>query len=360
MKKVFALAISVAIVFSLAACANQNVATPTPQDTPPVQQASDAPQPQETDKEMTIVIIPKLVHEFYNYVLDGANQAVSELAATGQKINVIWSAPTSADVVEQTEKLEAAISLKPDYIAIAVIDGSSVKSLLDQAQAQGIKVIAFDTDYEGSNADAFIGASLEAQSQSGSQVADQLIKMSGKDSGKIAMLTGSPDAENHTLFSGGFRDRVKAEYPNFEIVTEQADNDDKGRATELTEAILAQYPDVDIIFGGNGSAGVGAAIAVEAAVSAGQIPKGQVFISNYCLMADPQASMEAGWLSCIIDYSPYYEGYYSVMAAAQEYFNGIPLQGIDIPFGIVTMENLDTYSAEYHQICIDNGAEYWK
>lgn len=357
MKKLFSLVLCVAMLLGAVACA-QNGGTTTPPAPQEQNTPADTTGPSGSE-EMTIVIIPKLVHEFYNYVLDGANQAVAEMAQDGKKINVVWSAPSAADVVEQTEKLEAAIALKPDYIAIAVIDGSSVKSLLDQAQAQGIKVIAFDTDFEGSNADAFVGASLDAQFNSGKQVADQLVKMCGKDSGKIAMLTGSPDAENHILFSGGFRERIKEAHPGFEIVTEQADNDDKGKATELTEAILAQYPDVDIIFGGNGSAGVGAAIAVEAAVNAGQIQKGQVFISNYCLMADPQASMEAGWLSCIIDYSPYYEGFYATMIAAQEFFNGVPIRNIDIPFGIVTMDNLSSYSAEYRQICIDNGAEYW-
>lgn len=47
------------------------------------------------------------------------------------------------------------------------------------------------------------------------------------------------------------------------------------------------------------------------------------------------------------------------MIAAQQFFNGIDLQNIDIPFGVVTLENLDGYSDEYKQICIDNGVEYW-
>ena len=51
--------------------------------------------------------------------------------------------------------------------------------------------------------------------------------------------------------------------------------------------------------------------------------------------------------------------YYTVMIAAQQFFNGIDLQNIDIPFGVVTLENLDGYSDEYKQICIDNGVEYW-
>ncbi len=359
MKRIFALTLSLLLAFGVFGCAAPATEAAPVAPTAAVAESPAGDAATAGDKEITIVLIPKLVHEFYNYVLDGANQAVEELAAQGYKVNVIWNAPSSADVVEQTEKLEAAIALKPDYIGIAVINGESVKPMLEAAQASGIRVIAFDTDYEGSTADSFIGASLDAQYHSGEQAADILVQQTGKTEGKVALLTGSPNAENHKLFSGGFRDRLKSEYPGFEIVTEQADNDDKEKATQLTEAILAQYPDVDIIFGGDGSAGVGAGIALKTAIDAGQIPAGRVFISNYCLMADPRASLEAGQISAIIDYSPYYEGYYTVMSAVQEYFNGLPLQGIDIPFGIVTMDNLDTYSSEYRQICIDSGAEYW-
>ena len=348
MKKLFALILALVMGLSLVACGEQKQPDAT---------ADGGDEP--AAKEMTIVLIPKLVHEFYNYVLDGANQAVSELEAQGYKVNVVWSAPTAADVTEQTEKLEAAIALNPDYIGIAVINGESVKPILESAQSKGIKVIAFDTDYEGSTADAFVGATLEAQYHSGEQAADILVQQTGKTSGKAAMLTGSPDAENHKLFSGGFRDRMASQYPDFEIVTEQADNDDKEKATQLTEAILAQYPDIDIIFGGDGSAGVGAGIAVQAAIDAGQIPAGQVKISDYCLTNDSQTSLEANQVTAITDYSPYFEGYYTVMIAAQQFFNGIDLQNIDIPFGVVTLENLDGYSDEYKQICIDNGVEYW-
>ena len=362
MKKIVILTLCLLLVFAMVGCTSQQQAAEEPaaasSASAPAEGASESAAVPVGD-EMTIVLIPKLVHEFYNYVQEGANQAVKELEAQGYKVNVVWSAPTAADVTEQTQKLESAISLNPDYIGIAVINGESVKPMLESAQQNGIKVIAFDTDYEGSTADSFVGASLDAQYHSGEQAADILVKQTGKTEGKVAMLTGSPDAENHKLFSGGFRDRIQAEYPGFEIETEQADNDDKEKATQLTEAILAQYPDVDIIFGGDGSAGVGAGIALQAAIDTGRVEKDQVKISTYCLTADPQASLEAGQISAIIDYSPYYEGYYTVMSAAQEFFNGIELQGVDIPFGIVTMENLDTYSDEYRQICIDSGAEYW-
>ena len=66
-----------------------------------------------------------------------------------------------------------------------------VKPMLESAQQNGIKVIAFDTDYEGSTADSFVGASLDAQYHSGEQAADILVKQTGKTEGKVAMLTGS-------------------------------------------------------------------------------------------------------------------------------------------------------------------------
>lgn len=361
-QKAMALMLAMGLTVSMLGCGSSE--TETDSGTETAAEASDSQETSETAEttegetekdKVTVVIIPKLVHEFYNLVLDGANLAVEELAAEGKEVEIIWSAPTTADTVEQTEKLEAAIALNPDYIAISVIDGASCKPLMEQAQAAGIKVIAFDTNFEGSPADAFVGCSTEAQYESGKMAADQLIEMIGKEEGKLAMLTGTPDAENHILFSGGFRDRVAEAYPGFEIVTEQADNDDKEKATQLTEAILAQYPDIDGIFGGDGSAGVGAAVALEAAVQAGQIEEGQVYISNYCLMPDPEEALRSGYLSCVIDYSPYWIGYYVAQIAAAEALDGIPLQDVLLDFSIVTLDNLDTY--DYGENMKD--VEYW-
>lgn len=314
----------------------------------------------DADKTLDIVIIPKLVHEFYNLVLDGANQAKTELAADGREVNIVWSAPKTADTVEQAQKFEQAIAMKPDVIAISVIDGDACKGLMQQAIDAGIRVMAFDTDFEGSPAEAFVGCSLEAQKESGAMAADLLVKQIGKDTGKVAMLTGSPDAENHKLFSGGFEARMAEAYPKFEIVTKQADNDDLEKATSLTESILAQYPDIDGIFGGDGSAGVGAASAVKSAVASGQIAKDQVKISNYCLMEAPTASLKEGYLTCIIDYPPYLIGYYVTMAADAWFTDGVELQDVYIPFGTVTSENIDTYLDNYAAERAKDGTEYWK
>jgi len=355
-----------AMMFSTLACGTATKPAAESGGTQAVQQSSAVAEKDtkgtkaKGNSEFTIVFIPKLVHEWYNVVLDGANKAVKELAAEGKKVNIIWSAPTAADSAQQTEKLEAAIAQKPDAIAIAVIDGKMCKPIMEKAKSQGIKVIAFDTDFEGSPAEAFVGCSLEAQKKSGEMGADLLVKLIGKDSGKIAMLTGSPDAENHKLFSGGFADRMAKAYPNFKIVTKQADNDDKEKATSLTESILAQYPDIDGIFGGDGSAGLGAAIAVEAAVQAGHIKAGQVKIVQYALMDESKKMMKEGYIQGLVDYPPYWIGYYTTMIASANKFDGKKLQNIILPFGIVTKDNVDTYLDEYAAARAKEGLAYWE
>ncbi|WP_302762286.1 sugar ABC transporter substrate-binding protein [Christensenella hongkongensis] len=375
LKFVVAVVLISVMVFALAACSQSPVEEPTAEapasedsagaeESAAEEPSAAAEKPaEETEaaggaEKITIVAIPKLVHEFYNYVEDGINDAIEVIKTEkGNEVELIWSAPSTADSVEQAQKLEAAVALKPNAIMISVIDGEMCKPIMESAIEQGIKVVAFDTDFEGSPADAFVGCSLEAQKESGSMAADMLVKLMGKEEGQVAMLTGSPDAENHKLFSGGFEERMTEAYPNIEIVTKQADNDDKEKATSLSESILAQYPDIDGIFGGDGSAGVGAAVAFKSAVDAGQFEKGDVQIVQYCLMNDPAEMMKEGYLQGLVDYPPYLLGYYGTMMIEAYFNDGVELQDLYLPFGEVYEDNMDTYIQDYMEE--QKSLEYW-
>lgn|GEM_PF-4380938 len=324
----------------------------------PTQSTGALPAPGSGDKEYKLVYIPKSVHEFYNLILEGVNTGIAELESQGISVDLTWSAAPTADSAKQAELLEAAIALKPDAIAIAVIEGAMCKELMQEAIDQGILVIAFDTDFEGSPRLACVGAGMDNQYLCGANLVDMTVEGMGTDSAQIALLTGSPSAENHKIIAKGVEDHVNSNYPNLEIVTMQADNDDLEAATQITESILSQYPDVKGIIGVTSSDGLGAGKAFEAAVASGKYKTGDIIIVDKTLTAEKKETMiPSGYMYGVQDCPPTMMGYYSIMMLNAYLTDGVEFQDVYLEYQPATIENLDTFSTDYRAQYAH--MEYW-
>lgn len=365
-KNTFASVLAIVLVFSLfAGCSSSNGAVKTGASGEVSQAASTAiassgkiPKAGSGDKDYKIVYIPKSVHEFYNMVLDGVNTGIAELKQEGIKVDLTWSASPTADSAKQTELLEAAIALKPDAIAIAVIDGSMCKDLMQEAVDKGILVIAFDTDFDGSPRLACVGAGMDNQYLCGANLVDMLVEGMGTDKAKIAVLTGSPSAENHKIIVKGVEEHIKQKYPDLQVVTMQADNDSLETATQITENILSQYPDVKGIIGVTSSDGLGAAKAYEAAIAAGKYKVGDITIIDKTLTAEKKDTMiPDGYLYGVQDCPPTMMGYYSIMMINAYLTDGITFQDVYLKYQAATKANIDTFSTDYKKQYAS--MEYW-
>ena len=310
------------------------------------------------DKEYDVVFIPKSVHEFYNLIKSGVDQAIADLAEEGIKINLTWSAADKADSVKQAEMLEAAIALKPDCIAIAVIDGEMCKDLMQQALDQGISVYGFDTDFPDSPRQGFVGAGMENQYKCGYDTATMMIEAIGDENCEVAILAGSPAAENHKRIVKGFEDCIAENYPNVKIVTKQADNDKVEEATNITESILSQYPNIRGIFGATSGDGLGASYAYESAIEAGKFEVGDVIIIDHTLTAEKKNErIPQGYLYGVLDAPPYVMGYYAIQMINAYLTNGTPYQDIYLTYEKVDASNLETFTNDYTDKAAD--LEYW-
>lgn len=343
MRHGFALFLVIAMIVTLCSCTGSQKS-----DADKATNASDnaaANSAGDSDKVYDVVLIPKSVHEFYNIIHSGVDDAIADLKEEGITINLTWSAAAKADSVKQAELLESAIALKPDAIAIAVIEGSLCKDLMQQALDQGISVIAFDTDFDGSPRQACVGAGMDNQYLCGWNGVDMLVRGMGTDNAKIAVLSGSPAAENHKIILKGFTERVEQDFPNLDIVTIQADNDDLEQATKIAENIFSQYPDIKGIFGVTSSNGLGAAKAYEAAIQAGRFQPGDVTIIDKTLTEEKKTDViPSGYEYGVMDSPPYVMGYYAIQMINAYLTDGTPYQDIYLPYEEVTKENLDTFT----------------
>jgi ribose transport system substrate-binding protein len=218
-------------------------------------------------KEYNFVFIPKLVHPWYETVKAGIEQAIDEYAKQGITVKYTWDATTTADVLEQTKKLENAASKRPDAISIAILDASVSTSIINDLVASKVKVCTFDCDAPKSDRLFYCGHADNRGD--GAALAKALAEKIGKK-GEIAILSGTLSAPNHKERVEGFKAEI-AKYPNIKVVAEYADEDSLEKAISLTENILQANPKLVGIFGCNASNPVGAARAVADAGKKGKV-----------------------------------------------------------------------------------------
>jgi len=149
-----------------------------------------------------------------------------------------------------------------DAIVIAPADSQALVPALARAAAAGIAVINIDNRLEPAVlADyslqiPFIGPSNR---EGAKMVGDYALK--DLDSGsKVAILEGISSAFNSIQRRSGFEDAVAA--AGMEVSTLQSGDWDQTKAAQLTSAILAQNPDLDVILAANDNMALGAASAV--------------------------------------------------------------------------------------------------
>lgn len=249
-------------IFALGGCA-----TPTMPGQTAMAPAPSADQAGETKSELYFVYVPKLVHPWYEDVKAGADRAIAEFAQRGITVRYDWDAPTAADVVQQTQRLEAAIAKNPDVLFVSCLDVAANKPLIEEAVGRGIPVIGFDTPCPGTPLTTFVGH--ETYIQDGADLAEVLAKALDYK-GEIGILLGSPGAENHKQRVEGFKETI-AKYPDIKIVAEEYDNDDVERAVNLTASMIQAHPNLQGIFAANASSPIGAGRAIVEAGKKGQV-----------------------------------------------------------------------------------------
>ncbi len=204
------------------------------------------------------VIVPKVVHPWFDVVVDGAKQTAQFLkTSTGADVKIEYTAPQKADVVEQNDIIERAIATHPDGIAVDLLDGSGNKAVLQEAIDQGIPVVLFDSITPA-------GLNLTAINtdfcEQANMASEQLVKAIGGE-GEVAIMMGVPTAPNHAMHVK-CEEAFFAKYPKIKVVAKGIDNDDIQTAQKQAAAIMQANPNLKgwVVADAAGPIGVGQAI----------------------------------------------------------------------------------------------------
>src|SRR3990170_2268599 len=93
------------------------------------------------DKPYIAIVSKGFQHQFWQAVKQGAEQEAEKQGA-----RITFEGPaTEAEVEAQVTMLTNALTKKPDAIGFAALDSKAAAPLLEQAKADDIPVIAFDS-----------------------------------------------------------------------------------------------------------------------------------------------------------------------------------------------------------------------
>jgi ribose transport system substrate-binding protein len=284
-------------------------------------------------KDFRFVIVPKVVHPWFDEVNKGAQEEAALLGKQlGVKIKVDYIAPTKADVTEQNSILEQVATTKPDGITVDPLDASGNRQVFIEIMHRGIKLMTFDSPPPADLGIAGVGNNFTEQAN----IADEmLLKLVGYK-GEIAVMQGFPTAPNH-------KERYEAhlaylkKFPDVKIIDGGIDNDSINTAQQQAAAVLASHPNlVGYTNCDATSAGIAAAIR-----EAGKIGKVRAVLMDS--LHDEVVQVKDGVIDGLSCTKPREQGALAVLMLYQAAIGGRMPFWVDTGIDVITKANVNEW-----------------
>jgi simple sugar transport system substrate-binding protein len=274
---------------------------------------------------------------FWQAVKKGFDDACAKIQANCQMIFT----QTEGSIEQQSANMQAALSSKPDALITSIVDNNAFDSIIADARAQGVVVIAAnvdDTEGAAGNArQAFIGQGFIP---AGYALGKKMSEFFPKD-GKIKALVGvsAPGQNWSEQRAAGvmkFLEEFKAANPGREVVIERLDTGTDGAVVaDRVGAYLSANPDTTVYF----DTGLWHAYVAQALADRG-IEPGKVLMGGFDIVAEVLQQMEAGYIQVEVDQQPYMQGFMPVMEAYLAKNFGLAPADIDTGKGIIVKEDV--------------------
>ena len=205
---------------------------------------------------LKVFVIPKNLGNNYFTTADSAevrrrDRRAQALGETGTE-----TSGTAATPASQIPAIQAAISKGANALIVSATDPTALCPTLNAAMKRGITVVTYDSDAPGCR-DLFINQASTAQI--GTSEVDVLAKELNQ-TGDIAIVSATASATNQNAWIGYMKQELK-KYPKMKLVSTVYGNDDPTTATQVTQGLLQQYPNLKGIISPT-TVGIAAAAAV--------------------------------------------------------------------------------------------------
>jgi rhamnose transport system substrate-binding protein len=235
-----ALALPLAATLALAACTTDSSSSaPAASSTTGSGTSSSSSASGALKTGLKVFIIPKNLGNSYFTTADSANSggaiaALDTLGETGTETSGTTATPSS-----QIPAIQAAISKGANALIVSATDPTALCPTLESAMKRGISVVTYDSDAPTCRSLFINQASTQ---EIGTSEVDVLAKEIG-DSGQVAIVSAAASATNQNAWIGYMRQELK-KYPKMQLVSTVYGNDDPTTATQVTQGLLQQYPNL--------------------------------------------------------------------------------------------------------------------
>ena len=182
---------------------------------------------------ITVAIVPKGVHPFFEDCRIGAEEEANALGVTFE-----WQAPQQFDAALQVKMIEDLITKGVNAIVISPNEPTSVVDVINNGLSQGVLMLTFDSDSPDSNRVEYIGTN----NKTAGMIQGETLRDALGGSGKIGIITGGLGALNLNERIEGLRETIG---PDIEVVEVVATDEDLQKGFGVSEALLRTHPDLN-------------------------------------------------------------------------------------------------------------------
>jgi simple sugar transport system substrate-binding protein len=274
-------------------------------------------------------------HPFFGTMEAGARQGAADAC-----LDITWTQDVTFAVATTIERMETAITQKPDLLVITATEPVAMLPTVERAAKAGIPVIAINAPDPAPRSErlpylVYIGGD---EYEGGVEAASQVLKSRTPE--KAVCLNAFPGHVGLEQRCRGWADTLAKADVTSEVL------DISGGATEAEQALsgfLIRNPDVDAFFAT--SPGIdNYGVAIQLLKSQGKI--GNVSLVVFDMSEEILQSIKAGETLAAIDQQPYLQGYLASILARQYLEAGL-MPGRDILTGpgVVNADNVDVVIA---------------
>jgi ribose transport system substrate-binding protein len=209
-----------------------------------------------------------------------------------------------SDLNQEISDIKGMVDQGADALIISPLNSTGLEEALTYARDNDVPIMTIDRFLlNDTHCDTYVGWVGSDFVEQGRRAAKAMIRESGGE-GKLAILLGAAGVNVTDDRNAGFKEILESEGAagnhNIEIVAEQTANYVRQEGQDVTEQLIAQNPDINLIYAHNDEMALGAVAALK---GAGYQPGDVKIITIDGTQGAVQGIID-GWISGVIESNP--------------------------------------------------------